>query len=80
MLFENIFFSIFNCHFNQAGQGTTGTDEIEFIRILCSRNFKQLNETFKAYNELANTDIQIAIKKEFSGQLELALLAIGFLK
>lgn len=59
-----------------AGQGKMGTDEIEFIRILCSRNFRQLNATFEAYEQLCGTDIEKAIKKEFSGDLERALLAI----
>ena len=54
-----------------------GTDEIEFIRILCSRSFAQLNATFNAYFEYSNTDIEKAIKKEFSGNLEKALLTIG---
>ena len=60
-----------------AGQGKMGTDEIEFIRILCSRNFRQLNATFEAYQQNCGTDIEKAIKKEFSGKLEQALLAIG---
>lgn len=59
-----------------AGQGKMGTDEIEFIRILCSRNFRQLNATFEAYQQNCGTDIEKAIKKEFSGKLEQALLAI----
>lgn len=67
-----IFFSLF-----KAGQGKMGTDEIEFVRILCSRNFRQLNATFEAYQQNCGTDIEKAIKKEFSGKLEQALLAIG---
>lgn len=60
-----------------AGQGTTGTDEIEFIRIFCSRSFAQLRETFIAYRGIADNDIEKAIKKEFGGHMELALLTIA---
>lgn len=59
-----------------AGQGKMGTDEIEFIRILCSRNFRQLYATFEAYEKFCGTDIEKAIKKEMSGKLERSLLAI----
>ena len=57
-----------------------GTDEIEFIRIFCSRNFRQLNATFEAYLKVCGTDIEEAIKKEMSGKFESSLLAIGNLK
>jgi len=53
-----------------------GTDELEFIRILCSRNFRQLNATFEAYLIICGTDIEAAIKKEMSGKFERCLLAI----
>lgn len=59
-----------------AGQGRAGTDEIVFIRIFCSRSFPQLIATFKAYYELCECDIEKAIKKEMSGNLEKALLAM----
>lgn len=61
----------------QAGQGKVGTDEIEFIRILCSRNYRQLFATFEAYEKISDNDIEVAIHKEFSGDLRRALLAIG---
>ena len=60
-----------------AGQGTTGTDEIEFVRIFCTRNFAQLNATFLAYQKVADNTIEKAISKEISGNLKKALLAIG---
>lgn len=53
-----------------AGQGKVGTDEIEFVRILCSRSYNQLKVTFEEYYRNANTDIEKAIKKEMSGDLE----------
>lgn len=59
-----------------AGQGTTGTDEIEFVRIFCTRSFIQLRATFEAYYQICQCDIQKAIKKEMSGDVENAFLAI----
>ena len=49
----------------------------KFIRIFCSRSFAQLNATFDIYGEQNNkNDIEKAIKKEMSGKLERAFLAI----
>jgi hypothetical protein len=53
-----------------------GTDESEFIRILCSRSYPQLVATFNEYSKLSNKDIEKAIKSEMSGDLERACLAI----
>ena len=61
----------------KAGEAKLGTDEIEFIRVLCSRNFYQLRETFEAYYEITKIDIEKSIKSETSGKFERALLAIG---
>lgn len=60
-----------------AGEGCFGTDECEFVRILCSRSFPQLQATFNAYKSLSGHDIEKAIKKEMSGDLEKACLAIA---
>jgi annexin A7/11 len=60
-----------------AGQGRLGTDEGEFVRILCSRSFAQLRATFEEYYKISNTDIEQAIKKEMSGDLARACLAIA---
>lgn len=61
----------------EAGQGTIGTDETEFIRIFCQRSFPQLKATFEAYeNEYSNSIVK-AIKKETSRNMEKALLAIA---
>lgn len=59
-----------------AGEGKFGTDESEFVRILCSRSFSHLNAVFQAYSRISNKDIEKAIKKEMSGDLEKACLAI----
>ncbi len=60
-----------------AGQGRFGTDELVFIRVFCSRSFTQLIATFNAYSEMFECDIEKAIKKEMSGNLERALLVLG---
>jgi len=43
---------------------------------LCTRSFPQLNATFEAYTQISGHDIEKAIKKEFSGDLEKCCLAI----
>jgi len=60
-----------------AGAGKFGTDESEFVRILCSRSFAQLRATFSAYELVADHTIEKDIKKEMSGDLERACLAIA---
>jgi hypothetical protein len=52
-----------------AGEGKLGTDETEFIRILCSRSFSQLRATFDAYLKYSDNTIEKCIKKEMSGNL-----------
>ncbi len=59
----------------KAGEGKLGTDDSEFVRILCSRSFSHLNAIFSAYSRISSKDIEKAIKKEMSGDLEK-----GFLK
>lgn len=60
-----------------AGEGQhLGTDEVEFVRILCSRSFSQLRATFEEYFLLSGKDIEHSIKRETSGYLEDALVAI----
>lgn len=62
---------------NKAGEKKLGTDEEEFVRILCSRSYVQLRATFEEYYKISGIDIEKSIKKETSGDLEDALLAIG---
>lgn len=54
-----------------------GTDEDEFIRILCTRSFSQLKATFEEYKKTAGAGIEKSIKYEMSSNLEKSLLTIA---
>ncbi|XP_056306875.1 annexin A13 [Danio aesculapii] len=54
----------------EAGEGSLGTDESTFSFILATRNYLQLQVTFKAYEAISGTDILDAIDKETSGTLK----------
>lgn len=59
----------------KAGEDRLGTNEAKFIRIFSSRNFLQLEETFKVYLEVSGgNDIEQAIQKELSRDFQTALL------
>merc|ERR1712003_229593 len=60
----------------EAGEGSWGTDEGCFNRIMCLRSFNQLRLTFEKYAAHAGRDIREAIIKEFNGDLEKAYLAM----
>lgn len=60
----------------KAGVGRWGTDESEFNRILCLRNYEQLKLICQEYQKLTGNSLEKDIKKEFSGDIEDALLAI----
>lgn len=61
-----------------AGVGKNNdTDEEEFIRILNTRSFPQLQETFEEYQRLAGAPIEDALREEFDGDMKSGLLAIG---
>jgi annexin A7/11 len=59
-----------------AGVSRIGTDESTFNRVLCQRNFEQLQLVCDEYQKLAGHSLEKAIKKEFSGDIEDGLLAV----
>ena len=44
---------------------------------MASRSFTQLRAVFAEYSKISKNDIEKAIKKEFSGDIEDGMLAIG---
>ncbi|KAI8593969.1 Annexin 11b [Geranomyces variabilis] len=63
-------------NFYKAGVGKMGTDESAFISLLCNRPATHLRQVFAAYHQKHNMTMEQVIKKEFSGDLEKALLNI----
>ncbi|XP_006014831.1 annexin A8-like protein 1 [Alligator sinensis] len=59
-----------------AGEKIQGTDEIQFITILCKRSAIHLLKVFDEYQKLAGKSIEDSIKSETHGSLEDAMLAI----
>ncbi|CAB1448632.1 unnamed protein product [Pleuronectes platessa] len=60
----------------EAGEGGFGTDESTFSHILASRNYLQLQATFKIYEQLSGTEILDAIQNETSGTLKKCYIAL----
>lgn len=61
----------------KAGVGKIGTNEKVFIDILGKNNFKQIKRTMLIYKNKNNMDLQKAIRKEMSGNIEKSLCAIA---
>ncbi|XP_065528950.1 annexin A8-like [Lathamus discolor] len=59
-----------------AGEKIRGTDEIQFITILCKRSAIHLLKVFEEYQKLAGKSIEDSIKSETCGSLEDAMLAV----
>uniref|UniRef100_A0A8D2ZZH2 Annexin n=1 Tax=Scophthalmus maximus TaxID=52904 RepID=A0A8D2ZZH2_SCOMX len=60
----------------QAGEGCFGTDESTFTYVLASRNYLQLQATFKIYEQLSGTEILDALENETSGTLKKCYVAL----
>ena len=59
-----------------AGIAKNGTNENEFIRVLCMRSFDQIKLIAHEYEKLTGNLLEKDIKKEFSGDIEDGLLAV----
>lgn len=60
----------------EAGEAHWGTDEVKFLTVLCVRNRNHLLRVFDEYQKISGRDIEESIKREMSGSLEDAFLAI----
>jgi hypothetical protein len=45
--------------------------------VMAARSFSHLRAVFEEYSKISKSDIEKAIKKEMSGDLEAGMLAIG---
>jgi hypothetical protein len=61
---------------HKGGAARWGTDEKAFIDILTKYNLAEIREIASAYERRHSTSLEAAIKSEFSGDLETALIAL----
>ena len=61
---------------HEAGEKSWGTDESVFNRLIAARSWPHLKAVFKHYQQVAGYDIERSIEREFSGDIERALLAV----
>ena len=61
----------------KAGEGKLGTDESGFFNILTGRTYAHLNVVFDEYMKQHSSSIEEAIKGEFGGVAQTALLEFG---
>ena len=61
----------------KAGEGKLGTDESGFFNVLTGRTYDHLNVVFDEYQKGHGSSIEDAIKGEFSGDTQTALLELG---
>lgn len=59
-----------------SGVGCFGTDESEFNRILCLRNYAQIRLIAEEYEKMTGNSLEKDIKKEFSGDVEKGLVSV----
>ena len=57
----------------KAGEGRMGTDESQFIHILCNRPDAHLRSVFQAYQQRYHKKFTKVIKSEFSGWIKTAM-------
>lgn len=60
----------------KGGAARWGTDEKAFIDVLTKYNLAEIREIGAAYEKKRSTSLEAAIKSEFSGDLETALIAL----
>lgn len=60
-----------------AGEAQWGTDESEFLRLMCAESPAQLAAVFSAYEKLYGKKMEQVIESEFSGDIKDGLCALG---
>lgn len=60
----------------EAGEGQWGSESSVFNQVLVTRSYQQLRQIFIEYEKISGHDIEKAIKREFSGNVEKGFLSI----